>query len=358
MNKDIVNSLILGDTITELGKLPAKSVDMIFADPPYFMQTDGVLMRTEGTAFKGVNDNWDKFANYQDYDKFSQAWLTEAKRVLKNNGSIFVIGAFQNIYRIGYLMQNLGFWILNDIIWSKSNPVPNFRGTRFTNANETILWCTKSESAKYTFNYKTMKYLNNNKQMRSVWDIAICTGNERLKNSAGDKLHNTQKPEKLLYNCIIAASKLGDLILDPFIGTGTTAVVAKQTGRNYLGIDQEKKYLSAAKKRIKATNVNIDKIAKASLDIKPIPVSMNKLINKGLLKVNQAIYDKKMLHKAIVQDDGSIQAGNLAGSIHKVSAKLLSKINYNGWLYWYIKSNNKLISIDTLREKYRNKYEN
>lgn len=211
-----INRIIQGDCIESLKKLPDESIDLIFADPPYFMQTEGELLRTDGTKFQGVEDEWDKFKDYRQYDEFCTGWLKECKRVMKKNASIWVIGAFQNIYRLGYIMQNMGFWILNDVIWAKTNPAPNFSGTRFQNAHETMLWCTKDSKAKYTFNYKTMKHLNNDKQERSIWNIGLCIGNERLKDKNGKKIHSTQKPEKLLYNVIISSSKPGDTILDPF----------------------------------------------------------------------------------------------------------------------------------------------
>ena len=250
MNKLPLNTIIKGDTVKELKKLPNNSIDLIFADPPYFMQTEGELLRTDGSKFAGVNDDWDKFNSYKQYDDFCKQWLVECKRILKENGSIWVIGAFQNIYRIGYIMQNLGFWIINDVIWSKSNAVPNFMGTRFKNSHETLLWCTKSKKAKYTFNYKTMKRLNNGKQDKSVWDIGIAIGNERLKNKKGKKIHNTQKPEKLLQKIILSSSNIEDTILDPFFGTGTTGAMAKKMGRNYIGIEREQIYIKVAKKRI------------------------------------------------------------------------------------------------------------
>ena len=248
--KDIENTIIEGDTIENLKKIPDESIDLIFADPPYFMQTEGELHRTDGTKFQGVEDEWDKFSSYNEYDKFCFEWLKECKRILKKDGSIWVIGSFQNIYRIGYIMQNLGYWILNDIIWSKPNAAPNFSGTRYQNSHETLIWCTKSKKSKYTFNYKTMKYLNNDKQDKSVWDIGICIGNERLKGEDGKKVHSTQKPEKLLYKVILSTSKPNDIVLDPFFGTGTTGAIAKLLGRNYIGIEREHEYNLVAQKRI------------------------------------------------------------------------------------------------------------
>lgn len=251
MPKEIQKDFIYqGDCLDILRTFPDKSVDLIFADPPYNMQTEGELLRTDGTAFDGVSDKWDKFSSLQDYDAFSKKWLTECRRVLKNDGAIWVIGSFQNIFRLGYIMQDLGFWILNDVIWSKPNAVPNFGGTRFQNSHETLIWCAKSKGAKYHFNYKTMKHLNGDKQMKSVWEIGICIGSERLKDSDGKKIHSTQKPEHLLYNIILSSTQKEDLVLDPFFGTGTTGAVAKRLGRHFVGIEREAAYIEAAKKRI------------------------------------------------------------------------------------------------------------
>ena len=238
---EIKNTIIKGDSIQSLKNIPSKSIDVIFADPPYFMQTEGILERADGTGeFKGCNDEWDKYKDYNEYDDFCKDWLIECYRILKDNGTIWVIGSFQNIYRIGYIMQNIGFWFLNDIVWEKPNPVPNFGGTRFCNAHETLLWCSKGKNNKFTFNYKTMKYLNNGKQDRSVWNIGICQGNERLKDDNGNKLHTTQKPLLLLEKIILSSTKPNDIILDPFFGTGTTGATAKKYGRNYIGIEKKK----------------------------------------------------------------------------------------------------------------------
>jgi site-specific DNA-methyltransferase (adenine-specific) len=335
---------------------------MIFADPPYFMQTEGVLLRTEGTPFKGVDDDWDKFKDYEEYDNFSYAWLKESKRVLKKDGTIFVIGAFQNIYRIGYIMQNLGFWVLNDIIWNKTNPAPNFKGTRFTNASETMIWCSKSEKSKYTFNYKTMKELNGGKQMRSVWNIGLCIGQERIKDENGDKAHNTQKPQQLLYNCILSSTKINDFILDPFMGSGTTGAVAKKLGRNYLGIEREQKYIDVSLERISKVQTIIDDFTLNTFDIKPPRVSVKELINKGYLEIGEYLFDKNGNHQSILNEDGSLSYDNIIGSIHKISAHILGLTNNNGWDYWYVKRkpemnnlfSSDLMSIDKLREQYRN----
>jgi len=346
----IKNKIICGDVIKELKKIPDKSIDVIFADPPYYMQTNGELIRVEGNKFNGVEDNWDKFNSYNEYDKFSFNWLKECRRILKDNGTIWVIGSFQNIYRIGFIMQNLGFWILNDIIWSKLNPVPNFRGVRFTNAHETMLWCSKSKKSKYTFNYKTMKFLNNNKQERSVWNIGICIGNERLKGEDGKKAHSTQKPINLLKKVILSSTNPNDLVLDPFMGTGTTGAVAKEMKRNYIGIDNNKDYVKLAEKRIASVKEINNEIYQLILDKKIPRVSMKELLNKGYLKVGQKLYDKNMTVVVEITNDGKVKDNLEILSIHQMSAKYLKLQNNNGWDYWYISKNKPL---DDLRKRYR-----
>lgn len=348
---EIKNTIIEGDTIENLKKIPDGSIDLIFADPPYFMQTEGELLRTDGTKFQGVEDEWDKFNDYNEYDKFCFEWLKECKRVLKKDGAIWVIGSFQNIYRLGYIMQNLGFWILNDVIWSKPNAAPNFSGTRYQNSHETLLWCTKSKKSKYTFNYKTMKHLNNDKQDKSVWDIGICIGNERLKNEDGKKIHSTQKPEKLLYKVILSTTKPNDIVLDPFFGTGTTGAIAKLLGRNWIGIEREPSYNKAALERIDKIETLDDDITNLKLEVKPPKVPMKKLIEKGMIKENQILYDKNGKEICKVQADGNVYDENDILSIHKMSAKYLNLKNNNGWDYFYI-MDDCLKSINDLRYMY------
>lgn len=352
---DIVNTIIQGDCIEILKTITTESIDAIFADPPYFMQTEGELLRTNGTKFNGVEDSWDKFNSYNDYDKFTFEWLKECKRILKKEGSIWVIGSFQNIYRMGYIMQNLGFWILNDIIWSKPNAVPNFGGTRFQNSHETLLWCTKEKKSKYTFNYKTMKHLNNGKQEKSVWDIGICIGSERLKDSKGKKVHSTQKPQKLLYNIILSSTKPNDIVLDPFFGTGTTGAIAKELGRNFIGIEKEPYYIEYAKKRISNVKPNINDISSLKLEVKPPKVSMQTLVEHNYLKYNQNLYNSKGDCICYVVENGYVCDDKDKLSIHKMSAKYLNKTNHNGWDYFYIKNNNSLIPINDLRYQYNEK---
>jgi site-specific DNA-methyltransferase (adenine-specific) len=352
--EDFTNRIIVGDCIKNLKKIPNESVDLIFADPPYWMQTEGELIRTNGKAFSGVNDSWDKFDSFRQYDEFSISWLTECKRVLKPTGTIWVIGSFQNIYRIGCIMQNLGFWILNDVVWAKPNAVPNFGGTRFQNSHETLLWCSKSQKSKFTFNYKTMKFLNGGKQAKSIWDIGICIGNERLKGEDGKKIHSTQKPERLLYNVIISSTKPNDIVLDPFFGTGTTGAVAKSINRKYIGLEREQKYVDAAQKRINAVKMQSDEISDLSLEIKPPKVSIEKLIEEKFLSIGEKLYNKKDECIGILLKDGKVkdEAGDCL-SIHKISAKYQGLKNANGWDYLYFKDKKQeLKSINDLRYEY------
>ncbi len=346
------NTIYKGDTVSVLKTIEDNTFDMIFADPPYFMQTDGVLLRPNGAKFDGVDDKWDKFNDFEEYDTFSKNWLSECRRVLKPNGTIWVIGSFQNIYRIGYIMQNLNFWILNDIIWNKTNPVPNFAGTRFCNAHETLLWASKSKDSHYCFNYKTMKALNNGKQDKSIWTIPLCTGTERLKDETGHKLHSTQKPEELLYKVIVSSSKLGDLILDPFFGTGTTGAVARHCGRNFIGIEREEKYIKAAIERIKHQPVSIDEFSNGSLEVMPPRVSMKTLLEHGYISVGQELYNWKNIPLCVVTADGMVKDQTETLSIHKMAAKILNKSSFNGWTFFHVIRNRQLTLLDKLRYIY------
>ncbi len=354
-----VNEIIKGDCIEVLKQFPDNCIDCIFADPPYFMQSttdksgrEKKLMRADGTGeFKGCDDAWDKYEDYEEYDNFCNEWLKECKRVLRNDGTIWVIGSFQNIYRIGYIMQNLGFWILNDVVWSKLNPTPNMGGTRFCNAHETMLWCSKGQNCKFTFNYKTMKYLNGDKQDRSVWNLGICQGSERLKDEKGNKVHTTQKPESLLYKVILSSTKPGDVVLDPFFGTGTTGAMAKKYGRNFIGIerDDEGKYIKEAQKRIDNTSDESDDISRLILEVKPPRFSTKELIKMNLLKENETFYDKNGTERCKILSDGNVEKDGVVLSIHKMSAKILNKNNNNGWDYFYVKRKDDFVSIDSLR---------
>ena len=343
------DTILQGDSIELLKQLPSNSVDLIFSDPPYNMQTEGELLRTDGSSFSGVTDKWDKFSSLRDYDAFTKSWLSECRRILKDDGAIWVIGSFQNIFRLGYIMQDLGFWILNDVVWSKPNAVPNFGGTRFQNSHETMIWCSKRKGAKYQFNYKTMKYLNGGKQMKSVWDIGICIGTERLKDKDGKKIHSTQKPEQILYNVILSSTQKGDLILDPFFGTGTTGAVAKRLGRHYIGIEREKLYIDAAIKRISSVQLEISDINDNTLDVKPPRFSIKQLMDLGYLSAGQRLFSKDKTHYATITIDGYVEYDGHTTSIHKMSAAFLGRSNNNGWDYFWCEYNGDFVSIDSLR---------
>ncbi len=347
------NKIINGDSLKELKKIPSETFDLIFADPPYNLQLKNELSRPDRSKVKAVDDQWDKFESFRSYDEFTIDWLTECRRILKKNGSIWIIGSYHNIFRVGYIVQDLGFWILNDIIWNKNNPMPNFRGTRFTNAHETLIWASKSEKSKYTFNYQSLKCLNDDLQMRSTWNLPICSGKERLKKN-GVKIHSTQKPESLLHRIILASSNKNDLILDPFLGSGTTAVVSKKLGRNYFGIEKEKNYFDAVNKRLKNTKV----IENEYLDTlennrtkQRIP--FGSLVEMGLIKPGTKIYDQKKKINAKIMVDGSIKYQQSEGSIHKVAAKIIGAESCNGWTYWHYESGNSLKPIDDLRQRLR-----
>lgn len=349
-----VNQILEGDCIERLRNLPDNSIDLIFADPPYFMQTDGILLRNNGTKFEGVEDEWDKFADYKEYDEFCSNWLKECRRILKPKGAIWVIGSFQNIYRLGYIMQNLGFWILNDVIWSKPNAPPNFKGTRFQNSHETLLWCSKSKNSGYTFNYKTMKQENGGKQDSSVWNIGICIGQERLKGEDGKKVHSTQKPEKLLYKIILSSTKPNDIVLDPFFGTGTTGAVAKKLGRNFIGIEREEKYIQEAKKRIDNTNQEKNELYNLGLEEKPPKISTYDLILKNKLIPNEIFYNSKGEEICKILKNGKVSDGIDELSIHDMPEKFIGR-RMNGWEWFFVKRDGKLKSINDFR--YEVKYE-
>ena len=349
----IINKIENGDSIEILKRIPDKSFDLVFADPPYNMQIGEKLTRPDDSKVDGVNDKWDQFSSFEHYDKFSKSWLKECKRILKDSGSMWVIGTYHNIFRLGYHMQNLNYWILNDVIWRKNNPMPNFKGTRFTNAHETLIWASKNKKSRYTFNYQSLKCLNDDLQMRSDWILPICNGKERLKKD-GKKIHSTQKPEALLHRIILATTNKGDSIFDPFLGTGTTAVVAKKLGRKYFGVEKDKKYFQAAKQRIDETL----KIRDDYLDILPNNkskprVPFGSLIEMGLIKPGTTLFDVKKRYNAKIMIDGSLKCQKAEGSIHKVAAKIIGAESCNGWTYWHYVSGNDLKPIDNLREKLR-----
>ena len=346
---------ILGDCIKEMSKIKDSSIDMIFADPPYNLQLSKPLLRPDHTNVKGVSHEWDKFNSFEAYDIFTFKWLTEARRVLKKDGTIWVIGSYHNIFRVGTTIQNLNFWVLNDIIWNKSNPMPNFKGNRFTNAHETIIWASHNKKSKYTFNYKAMKVLNDDKQMRSDWSLPICSGKERIKTS-GKTLHPTQKPESLLHRIIISSTKPGDKILDPFFGTGSSGAVAKRLGRSFIGIDQNKEYMNYAKKRISLVKPLTNEELSITKNLKTeTKIPFGSLLDNGMLKIGAKLHDINKKHKATIRADGSLLVDkDFEGSIHKLGAKLQGYSACNGWDYWHYEEKGKLVSINKLREKIRN----
>tara|TARA_A100001015_G_scaffold139866_1_gene155115 strand:- start:2101 stop:3168 length:1068 start_codon:yes stop_codon:yes gene_type:complete len=345
--------IINGDSLDIIKNIPDKSFDLVFADPPYNMQIGEKLKRPDDSKVNGVNDKWDQFSNFKHYDDFSKKWLKECKRILKDNGSMWVIGTYHNIFRIGYHIQNLNYWILNDVIWRKNNPMPNFKGTRFTNAHETLIWASKNKKSKYTFNYQSLKCLNDDLQMRSDWLFPICNGKERLKKN-GKKVHSTQKPESLLHRIILASTNKGDIIFDPFLGTGTSAVVAKKLGRKYFGIEKDKKYFDAANERIIGTKIIEDNYLDIIQNNKSKPrVPFGSLIEMGIIKPGTMLFDQKKRYNAKIMIDGSIKHQQSEGSIHKIAAKILGTESCNGWTYWYYQSGRNLKPIDELRNKLR-----
>ena len=347
-----LDRILKGDCIETMRGLPDKSVDMIFADPPYNLQLGGDLFRPDGSQVDAVDDEWDKFDTFAIYDKFTKAWLKEARRILKDDGTIWVIGSYHNIFRVGTAIQDEGYWILNDIIWRKANPMPNFKGTRFTNAHETLIWASKSEKARYTFNYRAMKTLNDELQMRSDWVMPICSGQERLKRN-GTKAHPTQKPEALLYRILLACTKPGDVVLDPFFGTGTTGAVAKRLNRHWIGIEREDSYIEVAEERI-AMALPLDESAVVTMQSpKGAPkVPFGTIVENGMLKPGTILTDAKRRWQARVRVDGSLETGSDNGSIHKLGATLQKAPSCNGWTFWHYEDADGLRPIDTLRQNY------
>ncbi|MGC6400669.1 site-specific DNA-methyltransferase [Sphingomonas sp. FW199] len=348
-----LDTILMDDCIAAMQGLPDASIDMIFADPPYNLQLGGDLHRPDGSHVDAVTQDWDKFSSLAAYDRFTKAWLTEARRILKPNGSIWVIGSYHNIFRVGYLLQDQGFWILNDIVWRKANPMPNFKGTRFTNAHETLIWASMGEKAKYTFNYKTMKTLNDELQMRSDWEFPICSGQERLKDDTGHKVHPTQKPEALLYRVMLATTQPGDVVLDPFFGTGTTGAVARRLGRKFIGIERDATYVEAAQARIDAA-LPLDESALKSMKsaVKPPRVAFGLLIENGMLTPGQVLTDAKRRWQATILADGSLACGDHMGSIHKVGSLVQNAPACNGWTFWHVDTPQGLRPIDMIRQDY------
>ena len=348
------NQILVGDCVELMGWLPSGSVDMVFADPPYNLQLAGELNRPNNTRVNGCDAAWDKFDDFRAYDSFTRAWLAGARRTLKEDGTLWVIGSYHNIFRVGAILQDLGFWILNDVIWRKTNPMPNFRGRRFTNAHETLIWCAKSSAARYTFNYEAMKALNDALQMRSDWLIPLCTGQERLKDDSGGKAHPTQKPEALLHRCIMAATKPGGLVLDPFFGTGTTGVVARRLGRGYVGIEKDPAYARLARERIAAVAVSSDP---ATLELRArreeprIPFGW--LVEHGLLRPGELLFDATRRWTAKVRADGTLISAEHKGSIHQVAAAVQGAPACNGWTFWLVERKGRAVPIDLLRQELR-----
>ena len=349
-----LNTILDGDCIEMMNSLPEESVDLIFADPPYNLQLKGNLHRPDNSAVDAVDDAWDQFASYEVYDKFTRDWLKAARRLLKPNGAIWVIGSYHNIFRVGAALQNEGFWILNDVVWRKSNPMPNFRGKRLTNAHETMIWASKAEGAKYTFNYEALKSLNDGVQMRSDWVLPICTGHERLKDENGEKAHPTQKPEGLLHRVLVGSTNPGDVVLDPFFGTGTTGAVAKMLGRDFIGIEREAAYRKVAEKRL----AGIRKYDRDALEVSKAKraeprVPFGQLVERGMLRPGEELLSMNGRHKAKVRADGTLVADDVRGSIHQVGAALEGAPSCNGWTYWCIKRDGKRVPIDIFRQQIR-----
>lgn len=352
MDKLPLDQILHGDCIQVLKGMPENSVDLVFADPPYNLQLSKILYRPNLTKVDAVDDRWDKFSDFEQYDEFTRQWLSATQRVMKDSGTIWVIGTYHNIYRVGSIMQDLGFWILNDILWLKNNPMPNFRGVRFTNAHETMIWAQKKKGARYTFNHRSMKALNDDLQMRSDWTIPLVTGKQRIRTN-GSKAHSTQKPEALLYRVLMASSSPGDVVLDPFFGSGTTGAVAKQLGRKWIGIERDKKYIKVARERIDA----VKKADEESLHVekrRQARVPFGALLENGLLRPGQMLYFAKNGTKAKILSNGHIRCGDVTGSIHSVARSLLGNAPANGWDVWFYKDQDgKKVTIDALREKIR-----
>ena len=349
-----INCVLVGECLDEMRRLPAESADLVFADPPYNLQLERDLLRPNNTVVDGVDDAWDRFASFADYDRFSHAWLGECRRVLKPNGAIWLIGSYHNIFRLGVALQDLGFWIHNDIVWRKTNPMPNFRGKRFTNAHETLIWAGRDRKSRVTFNYEAMKALNDDLQMRSDWLLPICCGPERLKDAAGRKAHPTQKPEALLHRVLLASTNAGDVVLDPFFGTGTTGAAAKRLGRRWLGIERDATYAAAADTRID----RVRPLPPSALDIlkgkRAEPrVPFGIIVELGILEPGSALTDERGRIRAEVRADGTLSVAGRQGSIHRLGAEIQGKPACNGWTFWHYEAEGRRRPIDALREQAR-----
>ncbi len=331
-----LGQILVGDCIEVMAGLPAGSVDMIFADPPYNLMLNHELWRPNQTRVDGVSDDWDRFKDFSSYDEFTRAWLVAARRVLKPTGTLWVIGTYHNIFRVGAILQDLGYWILNDVVWIKVNPMPNFQGMRFTNSHETLIWAQVEKGAPYTFNYHSLKFFNEDLQMRSDWLLPICSGKERLRKD-GKKSHATQKPEALLYRVLLASTKPGDVVLDPFFGTGTTGVVANRLNRRWIGIERQADYADLARQRIASKPLvdQPDDRARYRSPRKQPRLPLGELVSHGLLRAGQPLFfQKDPAIKAAVLADGSLQYGRQRGSIHQI-ARQLKPGPINGWDAWY-----------------------
>lgn len=349
-----LDQILVGDCIAAMNALPPASVDLIFADPPYNLQLGGDLRRPDDSLVDAVDDDWDKFASFSDYDRFTRDWLSAARRILKPDGALWVIGSYHNIFRVGATLQDLGFWMLNDIVWRKANPMPNFRGRRFTNAHETLIWAARGESSKYTFHYEALKGGNDDLQMRSDWYLPLCTGDERLKDENGAKVHPTQKPEALLARVLLSASNPGDVILDPFFGTGTTGAVAKALGRHFIGLERDPTYAKAARERIAAVTPLAPEAFSTAPSKRSEPrVPFLSLVEAGLVKAGETVHDEKRRYKAVVRADGTLILGPAVGSIHKVGALAQGLPACNGWTFWHVEREGGLTVLDALRGEIR-----
>ncbi len=351
-----LDQILIGDCIDLMNSLPEKSVDLVFADPPYNLQLGGDLVRPDNSHVDAVDDDWDRFDSFAAYDDFTRRWLAAARRVLKDNGAIWVIGSYHNIFRVGAAIQDLGFWILNDVVWNKSNPMPNFKGTRLANAHETLIWAARSkEQKKYTFNYDALKTANDDVQMRSDWwTMPICSGGERLKNDAGEKAHPTQKPVALLHRILVGTTNPGDVVLDPFFGTGTTGAVARLLDRRFIGLERDNDYADIARRRIEKVRGLEQQDLQVQTSKKAEPrVPFGALVEHGLVRPGDRLYCPQNRHVARVRADGSLANGEQSGSIHRMGAFVQNAPACNGWTFWHYKSDQGLAPIDLLRRKFR-----
>jgi modification methylase len=349
------NTIMHADCVAAMQSLPAGIADLVFADPPYNLQLEGELRRPDNSVVDAVDDGWDQFGSFADYDRLTRDWLNAARHVLKPNGALWVIGSYHNIFRVGAILQDLGYWILNDVIWRKTNPMPNFRGRRFTNAHETLIWAARSRDQKsYTFNYEAMKALNDDLQMRSDWHLPICSGAERLKTDTGAKAHSTQKPEALLHRVLLASTNPSDLVLDPFFGSGTTGIVAKRLARNYIGIERDARYVELARERIDRVQAPERLAVETTRSKKAEPrIPFGSLVERGLLRPGAVLVAPDRRHSARVRADGTLACADATGSIHRIAAHVQGLDACNGWTFWHFEHRGMLVPIDVLRQRVR-----